>query len=239
MKSKILFLTIAAVGALLITASNGFSRPEWCEDTSQWYRDCGACHQDESSCKTTPPPACNDNDKDGYGNPGDSSCANSGTDCNDNNASINPGASENCTDGIDNNCNGLVDTQDPNAINCPINCTDNDGDSYSPDGGTCGQTDCNDNSASINPGTFETCDDRVDNDCNGQTDCNDSSCSGDPACVLEFCKDYTDRGSCKADSRCKWSGKLKKCFEPVVYTQSECAELGGRWNKKKETCTLR
>ena len=233
MKNKILFLTIAAVGALVITASNGFSRPEWCADSSQWYRDCGSCHQDQSSCKTSPPSACNDNDNDGYGNPADSSCANSGTDCNDNNALINPGAAENCTDGIDNNCNGLVDTQDPNAINCPINCTDNDGDSYSPDGGTCGQIDCNDSIASVNPGEFETCDDGIDNDCNGQTDCKDSSCSGDQACLLEFCNDYTDRVSCKADSRCSWSGKNKECTEPVVYTQSGCDADGGRWNKKK------
>lgn len=239
MKNKILFLTITAVGALLITVSNGFSRPEWCTDSSQWYRDCGSCHQDESSCKTSAPTACNDNDNDGYGNPYDSSCANTGTDCNDKNAAINPGAAENCTDGIDNNCNGLVDTQDPNAINCPINCTDNDGDSYSPDGGTCGQIDCNDSNASVNPGAFETCDDGVDNDCNGQTDCNDSSCSGDQACLLEFCNDYTDRVNCKADSRCSWSGKNKECFEPVVYTLSECEAAKGRWNKKKENCSIR
>ena len=263
MKNKILFLTIAAVGALLITVSNGFSYGGFgddvntaCAPASPYTGDCALCHTgskgDPTDAKdaysaggTTltdyfcpdPTPACIDNDNDGYGNPGDSSCKNGlAIDCNDNNAAINPGAAENCTDGIDNNCNGLVDTQDPNAINCPINCTDNDGDSYSPDGGTCGQIDCNDSNASVNPGTFETCDDGVDNDCNGQTDCNDSSCSGDQAC---FCNDYTNRVSCKADSRCSWSGKNKECFEPVVYTQSECEAANGRWNKKKETCSIR
>ncbi len=229
-----------AVGAVMLWATSGFARPNWCEDTTQWYRDCGSCHQDESSCKTTPPSACTDNDSDGYGNPGDSSCANPGTDCNDSNASINPAAAENCTDGIDNNCDGLVDTQDRNAVNCPLNCSDSDGDTYSPDGGECGATDCDDNAANINPGTFESCDDGVDNDCNNRTDCDDSACSGDPACVLDFCEDYGDRESCKADSRCSWSGKGKNCFEDVVSDdQLNCEADGGRWNKKKVKCRTR
>ena len=44
-----------------------------------------------------------DNDGDGYGN----------DDCNDSDSSINPGAVEVCDDSIDNNCNGLVDCEDP------------------------------------------------------------------------------------------------------------------------------
>lgn len=187
-------------------------------------------------------PACTDNDGDGYGNPGDSSCANSATDCDDNNTSINPGAAENCTDGIDNNCNGRVDTQDENAIGCSLDCTDDDGDSYSPDGGTCGQTDCNDNNASVNPRAFESCDDGLDNDCNGQTDCNDNACSGDPACVAESCTDYGDRGSCKADPSCNYSRK-RGCYEVIdgsIYTdQSSCEDAFGRWNRKKKKCTIR
>ena len=179
MKNKILFLTIAAVGALLITASNGFARPEWCADPGG--RNCASCHQDESSCIVTPPPACNDSDGDGYGAPGDSSCPNgSATDCNDNNRSINPGAAENCTDGIDNDCNNLVDAQDPNALNCPIVCNDADFDGYDEN---CSPVDCDGADPNVNPGAYEVCDDGVDNNCNGQTDCDDSACSGDPACV--------------------------------------------------------
>jgi len=48
-----------------------------------------------------------DSDGDGYTALG--SCIGSMDDCNDNDASINPGAQEICGDGKDNNCNGLID----------------------------------------------------------------------------------------------------------------------------------
>lgn len=94
-----------------------------------------------------------DKDKDGY---------NSTVDCNDNNAAINPGATEICTDSVDNNCNGTVNE------NCGTpTCTDNDGDGYATQGGTCGPVDCNDNNAAIKPGATEICTDSLDNNCNG------------------------------------------------------------------------
>ncbi len=55
----------------------------------------------------TPPPACpngTDNDGDGYG----LGCP-AGDDCNDSDPKVNPGASEICADGVDNNCNGDID----------------------------------------------------------------------------------------------------------------------------------
>jgi hypothetical protein len=96
---------------------------------------------------------CNDSDGDGYTPP---------QDCNDANPAINPGASEECGDGIDNNCNGVADE------NCTV-CTDNDGDTYFAQAGCGTAVDCNDFDSAISPQATETCD-GVDNDCDGEID---------------------------------------------------------------------
>jgi len=123
-----------------------------------------------------------DADADGFGDPNNTTQACSvptgyvtnNTDCNENNAAINPDAAEVC-DGVDNNCNGQVDEG--------VNLTfyrDFDGDGFgdpnnttqactAPAGYVTNNTDCNDNNAAINPDAAEVCD-GVDNNCNGQVD---------------------------------------------------------------------
>ncbi len=122
--------------------------------------------------------ACTDMDMDGYSIEGGSCGA---IDCDDNDASVNPGAVEVCSDAVDNNCNGLTDTADMNAVDCPLDCTDNDGDGYSIEGGSCGAIDCDDNDAEVNPGALEACGDGVDNNCNGQVDTADAVCQSSDA----------------------------------------------------------
>jgi hypothetical protein len=118
-------------------------------------------------------------------------------DCDDTDPAINPNAVEICTDGVDNDCNGLVDTQDvANAVDCP-QCSDTDFDGYSTDGGDCGQLDCDDNNAAVNPGAEEACGDAIDNDCDGTVDegcdvaCPDADGDGfpDAACGGTDCND--------------------------------------------------
>jgi hypothetical protein len=98
-------------------------------------------------------------------------------DCDDGDIEIRPGAAENCTDGVDNNCNSLVDAKDPNAVGCPVaECTDMDGDDYSVEGGQCGPVDCDDANPDINPGAIEICDDGFDNNCDANADAVDPTC---------------------------------------------------------------
>ena len=94
---------------------------------------------------------CLDADGDGYGiDGGGGVCL--GTDCDDGNAAIHPGASELGCDGLDNDCD----------VNTP-DLVDLDMDTYACD------IDCNDNNAAINPGMIEIGCDGLDNDCDVAT----------------------------------------------------------------------
>ncbi|MCY1018616.1 MopE-related protein [Pyxidicoccus sp. MSG2] len=124
-----------------------------------------------------------DSDGDGYGNTSSSTAAcgqpggyvSNASDCNDNNASIRPGATEVC-DSVDNNCSGQVDEG--------VGTTwhrDADGDNYGdpnqsvytcsqPAGYVLNNTDCNDGDTYVRPGMADICPDGIDNNCNGQAD---------------------------------------------------------------------
>jgi hypothetical protein len=84
-------------------------------------------------------------------------------DCWDGAADVHPGAPE-VEDGVDNDCNGVVDEGSDGF--------DDDGDGYAELGG-----DCDDTLATVHPGASETCD-GLDEDCDGGTD-EATSCSDD------------------------------------------------------------
>lgn len=94
-------------------------------------------------------------------------------DCNDNNPSINPAATELCNDHIDNNCNGQIDE------GVRTYYIDNDGDGHGdinrdikscyaapPAGYVADNTDCSDYDASVNPLNNEILGNDKDDDCN-------------------------------------------------------------------------
>lgn len=94
-------------------------------------------------------------------------------DCDDTRFAVNPGATEDCTNGIDDNCDGLDEND--------VVYTDADGDNFGAVGSehsacpwlasdveTAG--DCNDLDAKISPGDAEECEDGIDNDCDQVVD---------------------------------------------------------------------
>ncbi|MCB9694127.1 MAG: putative metal-binding motif-containing protein [Alphaproteobacteria bacterium] len=125
-----------------------------------------------------------DNDGDGYGLSTNTTQACEppegfvalGNDCNDANASVNPGEDELC-DGIDHDCDGSTTA---NAVDAPFWYADADGDGYGVDGvpvvqcdqpqGRVDNTlDCDDGVAGAYPGAPELCN-TIDDDCDGSVD---------------------------------------------------------------------
>lgn len=109
------------------------------------------------------------------------------SDCDDTLITVAPDLRENCFDELDNNCNDLLDTDDPQ---CRADL-DEDGDGYCPIGrdlnedGDCldpdeveGGFDCNDTVAEVNPDAVEICADEFDNDCDGNANFDDEDCIG-------------------------------------------------------------
>ncbi len=129
-----------------------------------------------------------DADADGYGDVNDTgvtSCTQpTGTvdnngDCDDTNALVYPGAPEICN-GIDDDCDGLVDDDDPDISGQSTWYLDGDADGFGdpassmlscnqPTGYVADNTDCDDSNAAIHPGAEELCD-GIDDDCDGLID---------------------------------------------------------------------
>lgn len=119
---------------------------------------------------------CLDNDGDGYGISYGAGAGCTGEDCNDNDYYINPSRSEICGNGVDDDCDGVIDEGD-----C---CSDFDKDEYGdPASDTCASSelDCDNTNPNINPGkpenTFAPCTDGLDNNCNGLIDQDDQGCA--------------------------------------------------------------
>ena len=141
------------------------------------------------------------------------------TDCDDNNSDIFPGATEIC-DEQDNDCDQLIDSDDPSVIAEGTWFIDIDEDGYGsggfdvtscfpPLGYVASDTDCDNTDAAVYPGAVELCN-SIDDDCDGTTDEPDAQDAsvwyldsdedgyGDPTVSQISCEEpssYTDNNS--------------------------------------------
>ncbi len=179
-------------------------------------------------------------DDNGNGNCIDAGEATADSDCDDSAVTVFPDAPENCIDGLDNNCDGFTDTDDPTCTGemdadndgyCPIGRDLNDnGNCLDPDEDTAG-FDCNDHDDAVNPDQSEICTDAVDNDCDGLADFRDETCreffdaDGDGYCPAgrdadadQDCVDdgeTDDPGDCDDDDAAINPGHAEVCTNEV------------------------
>ncbi|MCP4808912.1 MAG: hypothetical protein GY913_00315 [Proteobacteria bacterium] len=151
-------------------------------------------------------------------------------DCDDNDVSVNPGATEIC-DGNDNNCDGEIDEGVTTTY-----YQDSDNDGYGDNDATldaCERpagyvpvgNDCDDGEGLAYPGATETCDE-VDNNCDGEIDEGvtttyyadaDSDTYGDPDAAAEACSQpsghVTNDGDCDDTNAYSFPGNPEVCDE--------------------------
>jgi len=173
--------TDAAVSPVGTEACNGYDD------------DCDGLVDDEDSDFSANTTWYADTDGDGFGDPGalTESCeaptdhVADATDCDDDDAAVNPDATEVCN-GTDDDCDGDIDDDDSDVDLSTASdwYADDDGDSYGDPadsvvacdasaGRLADATDCDDTDGAVNPAATEVCND-VDDDCNGDIDDDDA-----------------------------------------------------------------
>lgn len=176
-----------------------------------------ACEVGQCSPRGTCVFLVRDQDGDGFT---DSLCG--GTDCNDLNPNAHPSGVEDCTDGTDNDCNGVADCFDPACDGVECGCTpapNGENCSNSVDDDCDGAVDCLDTDCL---GTTdcgcepESCENGDDDDCDGLIDCADDDCAGHPACICQASpEDCTNGGDDDCDG-------LIDCADPDCGFNSAC-----------------
>ncbi len=161
--------------------------PDASETCNSIDDDCDGLVDDDDSSVTGTSTWYEDGDGDGFGDASSSTDAcdqpsgygSDDTDCDDGDAAVSPSASETCN-GVDDDCDGLVDVDDPGVTDASTWYDDSDGDGYGdsasatfacsqPTGTVSDDSDCDDGDSSINPGATDLCS-GVDEDCDGTAD---------------------------------------------------------------------
>jgi len=204
------------------------------------------CDGLDNDCNGTPDDGADgdpwfvDGDGDGFGDPDSEVIAceqpagtiADGSDCNDADGAINPGAEEVC-DGVDNDCDGDIDGGATDELTF---YADTDGDGFgdpdattsacvAPEGFVGDMTDCDDTDAGINPDADEVCN-GLDDDCDEDIDeeaidpqtwfvDSDGDGFGDDADTIDACDQPTgavaDGGDCDDDDNLTYPGAPELC----------------------------
>ncbi len=185
---------------------------------------------DSASC-ASPIEGFTDADGDGFGDPtapvsaceAPPSLVDNASDCDDSNAHIHPNAPEVCN-GLDDDCDGLLDDEDDSVEGLVERTIDADGDGDGDRGAAVvavcpgpgwseTATDCDDANPNRAPALTEVCDDAgVDEDCDDTVDCADSDCDG--SCP-EDCTDGRDNDG----------NGLLDCEDAVCMEHPSCMEV--------------
>jgi len=203
--------------------------------------DCDGATDDDDPAVTAQATWYADTDGDGYGDADypplacelpDTHSADD-TDCDDSDASVNPGAAEVCND-VDDDCDDAIDDEDPSLTGATTWHGDADGDGYggttfgldaceAPSGYVADTDDCDDLDASVHPAASETCNE-VDDDCDGDTDEDatdaptwyadaDGDGYGDPDTSEDACEvpsgHVADASDCHDDDSTAWPGSTE------------------------------
>jgi hypothetical protein len=184
-----------------------------------------------------------DGDGDGYGADAsaefgcdDGTRVSRGGDCDDADPSRSPGAVEECNTGVDEDCDGIVDTDAAESF--PL-YTDADGDGYGaaaagegcsvPDGKSAKSGDCDDTDASVSPGAKEVCDAaNTDEDCDGKADDKDSAPTGTTTFYADRDGDGYGDGSvtsARCDAASGWVANTGDCDDDEALAWSGAAEV--------------
>ncbi len=161
--------------------------PSATEICNGWDDDCDGLTDEDDDSVTDAGTWYEDADGDGYGDPSAASVfceqpsdyVSDTSDCDDDDAAVNPDASEICN-GVDDDCDALVDDEDDSLLDVPTWYLDADGDGHGdanqpivacemPSGASETSDDCDDADYDLNPSAAEVFGDGVDNDCDDGT----------------------------------------------------------------------
>jgi hypothetical protein len=200
------------------------------------------CDSVDNNCDGKTDEGCDD-DGDGFcdasvgviGSP--NICPKGKGDCDDASASVHTGQTEQCGNGVDDNCDGLTDSG-PEVSGCVPFYLDGDGDGYGTGMPVCACAaaglyttaktgDCDDVAPNVNPGKTELCGNGADDNCNGQIDeagalgCTpyyadsdgDGFGVGSPSCLCTPDAGHTavKGGDCNDQSSSKYPGAAEVC----------------------------